>query len=38
VLKWLESNDYEEHRLHGVRNLVINPELLSEIKAEDQKQ
>jgi hypothetical protein len=37
VLKWLESNDYEEHHLHGVRNLVTNPALLSEIKAEDQK-
>ena len=29
VGKWLESNDFEEDHAHGVRNLVINPELLS---------
>lgn len=32
VGKWLESNTFNEDHAHGVRNLVINPELLSEIK------
>ncbi|MGL4828022.1 MAG: delta-class carbonic anhydrase [Vibrio sp.] len=30
VAKWLEGNDFKENHAHGVRNLVINPELLSE--------
>jgi hypothetical protein len=38
VLKWLQSNVYDEHHLHGVRNLVTNPELLSEIRADQQGQ
>ncbi|RJX75556.1 hypothetical protein DZ860_02440 [Vibrio sinensis] len=29
VDKWLTNNDFNEHHAHGVRNLVINPELLS---------
>ncbi|MGO3346127.1 MAG: delta-class carbonic anhydrase [Marinomonas sp.] len=29
---WCESNDFEEDHAHGVRNLVINPDLLSPIK------
>ncbi|MCE2571098.1 delta-class carbonic anhydrase [Motilimonas eburnea] len=29
VAKWLESNDFNEDHAHGVRNLVINPDLLS---------
>ena len=32
VDKWLESNDFNETHAHGVRNLVINPVLISEIK------
>lgn len=32
VGKWLENNSYQEDHAHGVRNLVINPELLSNIK------
>lgn len=30
VEKWLESNVFDETKAHGVRNLVINPLLLSE--------
>jgi len=30
--KWCESNVFEEDHAHGVRKLVINPKLLSEIK------
>lgn len=29
VGKWLEHNDFNENHAHGVRNLVINPALLS---------
>lgn len=32
VGKWCESNVFEENSAHGVRKLVVNPELLSEIK------
>lgn len=32
VGKWLEGNIYNEDHAHGVRNLVINPDLLSNIK------
>lgn len=31
VGKWLESNTFNEDHAHGVRNLVVNPALLSEI-------
>lgn len=31
VGKWCEGNVFDESRAHGVRNLVTNPELLSEI-------
>lgn len=31
VGKWCEGNDFDEDHGHGVRNLVTNPELLSEI-------
>lgn len=29
VEKWLEGNDFKENHAHGVRNLVVNPDLLS---------
>ena len=29
---WCEANDFEEDHAHGVRKLVVNPALLSEIK------
>ena len=29
---WCEVNDFEEDHAHGVRKLVVNPALLSEIK------
>ncbi len=29
VAKWLENNDFDEDHAHGVRNLVVNPDLLS---------
>lgn len=32
VDEWFHHNDFDEHHAHGVRNLVINPDLLSEIK------
>jgi len=32
VAKWCEDNTFAEDHAHGVRNLVINPALLSEIK------
>jgi len=32
VGKWCEGNQFEEDHAHGVRNLVQNPDLLSEIK------
>ncbi len=32
VGKWCEKNDFNEDHAHGVRNLVMNPDLLSEIK------
>lgn len=31
VAKWLAYNPFDEDHAHGVRNLVINPDLLSEI-------
>ena len=32
VEKWLESNEFNETHAHGVRNLVINPLLLSQMQ------
>jgi hypothetical protein len=32
VAKWCKSNVFNEEHAHGVRNLIINPALLSEIK------
>lgn len=32
VAKWCESNEFEEDHAHGVRKLVTEPALLSEIK------
>ncbi len=32
VGKWLEDNAFDEDHAHGVRNLVINSALLSEIR------
>lgn len=32
IAKWCESNVFEEDQAHGVRKLVTNPDLLSEIK------
>ena len=32
VNKWCEGNVFKEDHAHGVRNLVVNPDLLSEIK------
>jgi len=32
VGKWCKGNTFKEDHAHGVRNLVINPDLLSEIK------
>ena len=32
VKRWLEHNEFDETHAHGVRNLVINPALLSKIK------
>jgi hypothetical protein len=32
VGKWCEGNQFEEDHAHGVRNLVVNKDLLSEIK------
>jgi len=32
VGEWCHHNDFDEHHAHPVRNLVINPNLLSEIK------
>lgn len=32
LAKWCESNVFEEDHAHGVRKLVVNPKLLSEIK------
>lgn len=29
VAKWLEGNAFDEDHAHGVRNLVVNPALLS---------
>lgn len=29
VENWLEGNDFKENHAHGVRNLVVNPDLLS---------
>lgn len=29
VAEWLKYNDFKEEHAHGVRNLVINPKLLS---------
>ncbi|GLO60688.1 hypothetical protein MACH09_11960 [Vibrio sp. MACH09] len=29
VVEWLTENDFDEEHAHGVRNLVINPDLLS---------
>lgn len=31
VGSWLKDNIFDEHHAHGVRNLVINPDLLSEM-------
>ena len=32
VGKWLEGNTFNEDHGHGVRNLVLNPKLISDIK------
>ncbi len=32
VGQWCKSNEFDEDHAHGVRNLVINPDFLSEIK------
>ena len=32
VASWCEENLFAEDHAHGVRNLVLNPQLLSEIK------
>jgi hypothetical protein len=32
VGKWCQSNAFNENHAHGVRNLVVNPDLLSPIK------
>lgn len=32
VAQWCEGNPFNEDHAHGVRNLVVNPDLLSEIK------
>lgn len=32
VAQWCRGNDFNEDHAHGVRNLVVNPELLSKIK------
>ena len=32
VAKWCEHNEFDEGHAHGVRKLVINPALLSEIE------
>lgn len=32
LAKWCENNDFDENRAHGVRELVTDPALLSEIK------
>jgi hypothetical protein len=32
VGKWCKSNEFNEHHAHGVRNLVTNPKLLSNIE------
>ncbi len=32
VAKWCQGNDFNEDHAHGVRNLVVNPDLLSTIK------
>jgi len=32
VETWFKNNVFNEDHAHGVRNLVINPDLLSEIK------
>ncbi|MFA0108221.1 delta-class carbonic anhydrase, partial [Vibrio splendidus] len=29
VAQWLASNEFDEDHAHGVRNLVMNPDLLS---------
>ena len=29
--QWCESNPFDEHKAHGIRELVTNPALLSEI-------
>jgi hypothetical protein len=31
VETWLKDNPFEEDHAHGVRNLVVNPDLLSPI-------
>ena len=31
VAAWLEENPFDEEHAHGVRNLVTNPDLLSQI-------
>lgn len=31
VDRWLQDNIFDEYQAHGVRNLVVNPDLLSEI-------
>lgn len=35
LAKWCKANVFHEEHAHGVRKLVVNPELLSEIKSSD---
>ena len=35
VADWCEENEFNEDHAHGVRNLVLNPQLLSEITDQD---
>ncbi|WP_158014671.1 hypothetical protein [Salinivibrio kushneri] len=30
IQRWCQANVFEEHHAHGVRNLVVQPALLSE--------
>jgi hypothetical protein len=32
IKTWLQGNTFDEDHAHGVRNLIINPDLLSAIK------
>jgi hypothetical protein len=32
VGRWCDNNVFNEHQAHGVRNLVVNPDLLSDLE------